>query len=126
MTGLPDDRMTSGHVANIGAGGARRRRIGGVVWVVVTVLVFGVLLATHQSKAMRLVVFVPAFLAALGFFQARAMTCVFLCVVGARERDAGDAKLSAEERAAVWRQSAGVALRSLLAAALAAAVAYFV
>jgi hypothetical protein len=118
--------MTSGHVANIGAAGARRRRVGGVIWIVATVGLFVVLVVAHQPKAMRLVVFVPAFLAALGFFQARAMTCVFLCVVGGRERDAGDPKLSAAERATVWRQSAGVTLRSAIVAAVVAVVAYFV
>jgi hypothetical protein len=115
----------SDHVANIGASGARRRRIGGAVWVVVSIVLFGVLIATHRSNAMRLLVFVPAFLAALGFFQARAMTCVVLCVVGARERDAGEGKLSASERSAIWRQSAGVMLRSAVVALVVAGVAYF-
>jgi len=117
---------SSGRVANIGAAGARRRRIGGVIWIVVTVGLFVVLVVTHQPRAMRLAVFVPAFLAALGFFQAQAMTCVFLCVVGGRERDAGDPKLSPAERAPVWRQSAGVTLRSLMVAAVVAVAAYFV
>jgi hypothetical protein len=60
--------------ANVGASGARRRRLGGAVWLVLSVVAVAALLATHRARSYRLLLVVPFGLAALGFLQAREKT----------------------------------------------------
>jgi hypothetical protein len=62
------------HIANIGERGARRRRRGGIVWLVVSVAAFGVMLATGAPRDVRLLLVIPFGLAATGFLQARHKT----------------------------------------------------
>ena len=62
------------HIANIGDVGARRRRLGGWIWVGVSVVAFVALLATHAPRWSRLVLAIPVTLAAIGFLQAKAKT----------------------------------------------------
>jgi hypothetical protein len=62
------------HVDNIEERGARRRRLGGWVWVGVAAAVAIVFAITHAPRASRLVLAVPVALAALGFLQAREKT----------------------------------------------------
>ena len=67
-------RGETGHVENIGARGARRRAIGGVVWLVVGVAASGWLVARHAAGATFALLFIPYFLAAIGWLQARERT----------------------------------------------------
>jgi hypothetical protein len=61
-------------IPNIGPRGqAQRRRFGFVALLVAAALV-AVLFATQAPSALRLVAFVPLWLSALGFFQARDKT----------------------------------------------------
>lgn len=61
---------------NIGpAERAKRNRIG-VFFTAVTVLAAGALLETHAPFWVRLTIALPAMIAAMGFLQARAHTCV--------------------------------------------------
>ena len=62
------------HVANIDDRGARRRRLGGYAWAAISIIALGVMLAMCAPRALRLALFVPVFLAALGFQQARERT----------------------------------------------------
>jgi uncharacterized membrane protein (UPF0136 family) len=62
------------HIANIDDRGARRRALGGIVWLVVAVVATAALLATHAPRAYRLALVVPFALAALGWLQAREKT----------------------------------------------------
>ena len=66
--------MIGDHITNIGASGARRRALGGYVWLAIAAAVFIVLVATHAPRAFRLGLAVPLFLASTGIFQARAKT----------------------------------------------------
>jgi hypothetical protein len=120
------DGMAHEWIANIGERGARRRMIGGAVWLILAVAIFAALVRADAPRALRLAVGVPLFFAFLGVFQARARTCVVLGAIGKRERDAGDVKLTKSERPAVWRQVCIVAARSAGAAAVSAAILYFV
>lgn len=61
-------------VANIGPRGARRRRRGGVAWLIIAVAAFGIMLATGAPRAARLLLVFPFGLAATGFLEARQKT----------------------------------------------------
>jgi hypothetical protein len=62
------------HVANIGDRGVRRRRLGGYVWTAVAAAGLIAFLITCAPRSLRLALFVPLFLASLGFQQARERT----------------------------------------------------
>jgi hypothetical protein len=64
----------SARVANIGPRGVRRRRRGGVAWLIVAVVAFGVMLAMGAPRVTRLLLVLPFGLAATGFLQARQKT----------------------------------------------------
>jgi hypothetical protein len=59
-------------VVNITERGARRRRLGGVIWLAVALLANVAMVAVGARHAYRLALFVPFGLSAIGFFQARA------------------------------------------------------
>jgi len=61
-------------VANIGPEGARRRRRGGIAWLIVAALALAALLITGAPRAARLLLAIPFGLAATGFLQARQKT----------------------------------------------------
>ncbi len=58
-----------------------RNRVG-VIGTVATLLLAGALLETHVFWAWRLLVALPMFVGAMGFFQARAHTCVAFVASG--------------------------------------------
>jgi len=62
------------HIPNIGESGARRRALGGIVWLVVAAVATVALVVTHAPRPFRLGLFVPFTLAALGWLQAREKT----------------------------------------------------
>lgn len=64
----------SGRIANIGDRGARRRRASGIVWLVLATGLAVVLVTAGAPRWMRLLVAIPAGLAAVGFLQARERT----------------------------------------------------
>lgn len=89
---------------------AKRNRIG-VVFSAVTLLVAGMLLETHAPFLVRLTIALPAMVAAMGFLQARARTCVAFAaanikVMGDSRRDKVDVTSEAER--AAFRQKARV------------------
>jgi hypothetical protein len=64
----------SEHVANIGERGARRRRRGAVVWLIIAAIAFAFLLATGAPLWSRIILALPIGFSAAGFLQARAKT----------------------------------------------------
>jgi hypothetical protein len=64
----------SDRIANIGPRGARRRRRGGIAWLIVAAIAFGAMLATGAPRGVRLLLAIPFGLAAAGFLQARQKT----------------------------------------------------
>jgi hypothetical protein len=62
------------HVANIGERGARRRRKGGVIWLVIAVVVCATMFAVDAPRIARLALAIPIGLSALGFLQAHEKT----------------------------------------------------
>ena len=65
---------TAEHIANICESGERRRRMGGVIWLVVSAIAFAALLLTGAPRWTRALLFIPFALSAVGFLQARAKT----------------------------------------------------
>jgi hypothetical protein len=63
-----------GHIANIGERGARRRLLGGLVWLVVGMAAWIVLLLRHAPESWSFALVVPFTLAAVGWLQAREKT----------------------------------------------------
>ena len=64
----------SGHVANIGERGARRRRRGGAIWLAMGIIAWIALVMTHSPASWSFLLVVPFTLAAVGFLQAREKT----------------------------------------------------
>ena len=63
-------------VCNIGSAERRQRRLGGILGSVVTILIFIVLVITDAHWAWRLILIIPASVAAIGFLQDRMHFCV--------------------------------------------------
>ncbi len=112
-----------GCVPNIGAEGRKMRLIGGGVALFLAV-VGSIRILVLRLPAVEM--FGPglAFIAAaLGYFQARGMTCVFLAATGGRDEDAkGPKKFDKEQLARIKAQSNRIILQSLGSAAAATAV----
>ncbi len=80
-------------IPNIGPGERRRRMVGGIVMVGVTLAAAAWLVTTDAPLLWRAFVVLPAFAAALGIFQARAQTCVALAARGTSNMDAGERRV---------------------------------
>ena len=64
----------SHYIENIVERGARRRRRGGMVWLVISAAGAIALIALREPRSWRLSLALPFFLAAIGFLQARERT----------------------------------------------------
>ena len=110
-------------VPNIGPRERRRRLVGGFVFLAIVVCVAGCLIWFEAPRPWRLLVFLPAWAAAIGFFQVSEQTCVALAARGLRNMDAGDEEItSPHDLERVRAQSRNVHIRAVASAALAAAV----
>ena len=72
---------------NFSPAGRRRRRNMAIVSAVVAVASLMALVVTHASAPMRLVVFLPAAMSAVGFLQVTRNTCVARAMTGTFEHD---------------------------------------
>lgn len=106
-------------VCNIGPRERRKRRLMGYVSLAVTVGVAFVLLTLGAPRWSRAVIFIPAWLAALGLLQARERTCIALASRGLRNLDAGEEEIDDPGLAASLRESARRVHRRALMTALA-------
>lgn len=66
--------MSSVEIANIGEKERRKRRVFGIVALVIGVALAFVLVVFEAPRALRLIVFFPIWLAGLGLLQAREKT----------------------------------------------------
>jgi hypothetical protein len=109
--------MSNEVCANIGPHERRRRLVGGFVFLLVTACVAGGLILFDAPRVWRLLVFLPAWGAAIGFFQVSAKTCVALAARGLKNLDTGDEAITdARELSQVRAQSRGVHIRAVLTA----------
>jgi hypothetical protein len=110
-------------IPNIGPRERRRRLLGGIALLAVTLCVAGCMLWFGASRPWRLLIFLPAWAAALGFFQVTGKTCVALAARGLRNMDPGDEPIDdPRELARVRAQSRQVHVRAALSAALVTAL----
>jgi hypothetical protein len=117
--------MTGAVCSNIGPRERKRRLVGGFVFLLVAVCVAVSLILFNAPRPWRLLVFLPTWAAAIGFFQVSARTCVALAARGLKNMDAGDEEITnPRELDQVRAQSRGVHIRAVLTAvAVAAALA---
>ena len=66
--------MSGARIENIRDSGAQRRRLGGYVWLVVSIVAAVALLVFHAPHAWRLLVVLPVSMSAIGLLQAREKT----------------------------------------------------
>jgi hypothetical protein len=108
---------------NIGPREQKRRLVGGLFFLAIAVCVAGCLMLFDAPRSWRLLVFLPAWAAALGFYQVSAKTCVALAARGLKNMDAGDEKITdPRELDQVRAQSRAVHIRSALTAVAVAAL----
>jgi hypothetical protein len=121
------ETIDSGVCANIGPRERRIRNISGVVGVGITLLVLSALLETHASRVWRLTLALPVYMAAIGFLQARAQTCVAFARKGIRVL--GDSRTGAEQvvdegmRAQIAKQARSVYVQTTLVTVIVVALA---
>ena len=113
--------MTTTTCANIGPSERQRRLIGGFVFLSVAICVGIVLLAFRAPRPWRLLIFLPAWASAIGFFQVSAKTCVALAARGLKNMDSGDEAITdPTELAQVRAQSRRVHIRAIVTAVVVA------
>ncbi len=110
-------------IPNIGPAERRKRLRGGLALLALTLAIAAWLASIDAGTPWRVLVFVPAWMAALGVFQAQAQTCVALAARGKRNMDGGDEVVT--DHALLKRirsQSQQVYLRATIAAAVVTAL----
>lgn len=107
--------MTQPPLCNIGQDGQRFRLFFGILLVIFSLFLAALLSVSAAPLPLRLVVFLPAWIAMLCVFQARASTCVFLAAKGAESTSEGTRPVADPDRAAALeRRAAGIHLKSLV------------
>jgi hypothetical protein len=115
--------MTAAVCPNIGPRERKRRLVGGFVFLLVAVCVAVCLILFNAPRPWRLLVFLPTWAAAIGFFQVRARTCVALAARGLKNMDAGEEEITnPRELDDVRAQSRSVHIRAIVTAVVVAAL----
>jgi hypothetical protein len=81
---------------NIGPREQRKRRLLGIVALVIGVSLAFTLIVYAAPRWSRLIIFLPIWVAGLGLMQAREKTCIALAARGTCNMDAGEASLTDE------------------------------
>jgi hypothetical protein len=102
---------------NIGPREQFKRRILGRVALIASAALTFALIVGDAPRPLRLVIFFPLWMAALGYFQAREKTCIALAARGACNLDAGEKKIEDKNLAARLRLKARrIHIRALIMA----------
>ena len=113
--------MTDACIPNIGPRERKRRLTGGFIFLAVAVCVAGCLVWFDAPQPWRLLLFLPVWMSAIGFFQVSEQTCVALAARGLRNMDDGDEEVTdLIELARMRAQSRKVHIRSVLTAVVVA------
>jgi len=115
--------MANTCIPNIGPRERKRRLVGGLVFLAIAVCVAVCLVWFQAPRPWRLLVFLPAWASAIGFFQVSEKTCVALAARGLKNLDTGDEEITdASELDRVRAQSRRVHIRASLSAVVIAAL----
>ena len=104
---------------NIGVAERRKRWIAGAVGFGLALLIFTLLSLSGVSRFWRLVLFLPAWLGALGLLQARAGTCVALAQRGTRNLDGKEEPAPEAELGPARAQARSLHVQALITALVA-------
>jgi hypothetical protein len=104
---------------NIGRAERRKRWIAGAVGFGLALLGFALLSLAEVARAWRLLLFVPAWLGALGLLQARTGTCVALAQRGTRNLDGKEEPAPEAELVPARAQARSLHVQALIAALVA-------
>lgn len=111
-------------VCNINHAEIAYRKKAGYLGIAIFVVILAVMLTLGINRYARLALFVPAFLAAIGFLQARNRFCVGYGAAGQQNASEGSAKASVvADKAAVSKDKQRAQQMNLQAAGIAAATA---
>jgi hypothetical protein len=117
--------MANACIPNIGPRERQRRLVGGFLFLAIAACVAGCLFWFEAPQLWRLLVFLPAWASAIGFYQVKEKTCVALAARGLRNMDAGDERIAdPDDLARVRAQSRRVHIRSVLSAVVFAGLMY--
>jgi hypothetical protein len=106
-------------IPNIGPRQRRRRRIIAGVAFIAGAIAAGLLVAQNAAAERRFLVFLPFWIGALSWLEARAKTCVVLSSRGIRNLDSGNERVADDdELRQIRRQARRVYVQAFLAAAL--------
>ena len=113
--------MATSCIPNIGPRERRRRTGRRLLLPAGAVCVGGCLIWFNAPRPWRLLIFLPAWASAIGFFQVSAKTCVALAARGLKNLDAGDEAITdPTELERVRAQSRQSSMRAALSAAVVA------
>jgi hypothetical protein len=108
-------------IPNIGPRERQRRLVGGFVFLAIAACVAGCLVWFEAPRSWRLLVFLPAWAAAIGFYQVKEKTCVALAARGLKNIDNGDEAITDPgELERIRAQSRRVHIRAILSAVVVA------
>lgn len=108
---------------NIGPREQAKRRVMGIIFLVVGVVLVFLMIAYDAPRLSRAAVFFPLWMAGLGLLQAREKTCIALAARGACNLDAGEVAIEDERRVKRLRLKARrIHRRALTLAVVATAV----
>jgi hypothetical protein len=93
-------------LANIGVRGRRKRMAFGLIAFFVSVAILFALIVTGVNRWVRLVTFIPFWVAGLGIFQARGWTCVAHAARGVCNMNGGEEPVEDPAEAAQLRRQA--------------------
>ena len=123
------DQLYVPGACNIGGKEVAKRRLFGWISLVAALSLWAVLAALHVAAAWRVVVFIPAMLAALGFQQSRRRFCVMHGLAGTFKLGSGPANFGSVDQADFRDQDRRAALAiiglAVLIGVIAALAAYY-
>ncbi len=123
-----EDKYIPG-VCNIGKSEIKRRKQAGWSGLIITVILLGLLVYFDAPRPWRLVIFIPAMMAAIGFLQARMHFCAYFGMHGVFNfgPDIGktDTVEQAEFRAMDRRKAWRIITYSAIIGAVAAIISYY-
>ncbi len=124
---MPDEYIPG--ACNIGRSETRRRKQTGWIGLVATILLYALLVYTGAPRILRLFIFIPAMMAAIGFLQARMHFCAYFGMRGVFNfsEDIGktDTVEQAEFRAMDRRRAWQIIIYSLIVGIIVAAAGYY-